>query len=97
MSNMYVFFYHLTNRFAARARSVKNKPQLNEVMSDGVLLKRYAKQIDKLQAELEVSIIYCKYANFFYCGMIEKTADFLSQVLDLNCFLCWKKLLRVKM
>lgn len=31
-------------------------------MSDGVLLKRYAKQIDKLQAELEVSIISI-YAN----------------------------------
>ncbi|XP_032664688.1 kinesin-related protein 4 [Odontomachus brunneus] len=42
-----------TLSFASRARSIKNKPQLNEVMSDGVLLKRYAKQIDKLQAELE--------------------------------------------
>ncbi|XP_039304162.1 kinesin-related protein 4 [Solenopsis invicta] len=39
--------------FASRARNVKNKPELNEVMSDGVLLKRYAKQIDKLNAELE--------------------------------------------
>ncbi|XP_012217244.1 centromere-associated protein E-like isoform X2 [Linepithema humile] len=42
-----------TLSFASRARNVKNKPQLNEVMSDGVLLKRYAKQIDKLHAELE--------------------------------------------
>ncbi|XP_036150579.1 kinesin-related protein 4-like [Monomorium pharaonis] len=39
--------------FASRARNIKNKPELNEVMSDGVLLKRYAKQIDKLTAELE--------------------------------------------
>jgi len=30
-------------------------------MSDGVLLKRYAKQIDKLNAELEVNLYYCKY------------------------------------
>jgi hypothetical protein len=44
----------LSFRFASRARNIKNKPQLNEVMSDGVLLKRYAKQIDKLNAELEV-------------------------------------------
>ncbi|XP_025073915.1 kinesin-related protein 4-like [Pogonomyrmex barbatus] len=42
-----------TLSFAARARNIKNKPQLNEVMSDGVLLKRYAKQIDKLHTELE--------------------------------------------
>jgi len=46
------------NRFASRARNVKNDPKLNEVMSDGVLLKRYAKQIDKLHTELEVSVYY---------------------------------------
>lgn len=42
-----------TLSFASRARNIKNKPELNEVMSDGVLLKRYAKQIDKLHTELE--------------------------------------------
>ncbi|XP_014470851.1 PREDICTED: centromere-associated protein E [Dinoponera quadriceps] len=42
-----------TLSFASRARDIKNKPQLNEVMSDSVLLKRYAKQINKLQTELE--------------------------------------------
>ncbi|XP_029166361.1 kinesin-related protein 4-like isoform X2 [Nylanderia fulva] len=42
-----------TLSFASRARNIKNKPELNEVMSDGVLLKRYAKQIDILHAELE--------------------------------------------
>ncbi|KAG5322828.1 CENPE protein, partial [Pseudoatta argentina] len=42
-----------TLSFASRARNVKNDPKLNEVMSDGVLLKRYAKQIDKLHTELE--------------------------------------------
>ncbi|EFN84609.1 Centromeric protein E [Harpegnathos saltator] len=46
-----------TLSFASRARSIKNKPELNEVMSDGVLLKRYAKQIDKLQMELETRIV----------------------------------------
>ncbi|KAJ8676006.1 hypothetical protein QAD02_011792 [Eretmocerus hayati] len=39
--------------FASRAKSVKNKPQLNEVMSDAALLKRYKKQIAKLNEELE--------------------------------------------
>ncbi|EZA59853.1 Centromere-associated protein E [Ooceraea biroi] len=42
-----------TLSFASRARNIKNKPELNEVMSDGVLLKRYAKQIDMLNVELE--------------------------------------------
>lgn len=42
--------------FASRAKSVKNKPQINEVMSDAALLKRYAKQIAKLNTELEVCI-----------------------------------------
>ncbi|XP_076278067.1 uncharacterized protein LOC143207979 [Lasioglossum baleicum] len=42
-----------TLSFACRAKSVKNKPQVNEVMSDGALLKRYAKQISKLQTELQ--------------------------------------------
>ncbi|KYQ46666.1 Centromere-associated protein E [Trachymyrmex zeteki] len=42
-----------TLSFASRARNIKNDPKLNEVMSDGVLLKRYAKQIDILHTELE--------------------------------------------
>lgn len=54
------------NRFASRARNIKTKPELNEVMSDGVLLKRYAKQIDKLHTELEVSLYYYKCQNIFY-------------------------------
>ncbi|XP_011502024.1 PREDICTED: major antigen-like [Ceratosolen solmsi marchali] len=45
--------------FASRAKSVKNKPQLNEVMSDAALLKRYKKQIAKLHEELEKA----KYEN----------------------------------
>ncbi|CAL7952387.1 unnamed protein product [Xylocopa violacea] len=44
---------HCTLSFASRAKSVKNKPQINEVMSDATLLKRYAKQLSKLQQELE--------------------------------------------
>ncbi|XP_047364114.1 centromere-associated protein E-like [Vespa velutina] len=42
-----------TLSFASRAKSVKNKPQINEVMSDAALLKRYAKQIAKLNTELD--------------------------------------------
>ncbi|XP_053985227.1 kinesin-related protein 4 [Hylaeus volcanicus] len=42
-----------TLSFACRAKSVKNKPEINEVMSDAALLKRYAKQLSKLQAELQ--------------------------------------------
>ena len=39
--------------FAQRAKSVKNKPQVNEVLSDAALLKRYKKQIAKLNEEME--------------------------------------------
>ncbi|XP_015606250.1 kinesin-related protein 4 isoform X2 [Cephus cinctus] len=42
-----------TLAFASRAKSVKNKPQLNEVLSDSAMLKRYAIQLNKLHAELE--------------------------------------------
>ncbi|XP_035723714.1 kinesin-related protein 4-like [Vespa mandarinia] len=42
-----------TLSFASRAKSVKNEPQINEVMSDAALLKRYAKQIAKLNTELD--------------------------------------------
>ncbi|XP_033194727.2 uncharacterized protein LOC117159214 [Bombus vancouverensis nearcticus] len=42
-----------TLSFASRAKSVKNKPQINEVMSDAALLKRYARQLAKLQEELQ--------------------------------------------
>ncbi|OAD58797.1 Centromere-associated protein E [Eufriesea mexicana] len=42
-----------TLSFASRAKSVRNKPQINEVMSDAALLKRYAKQLSKLQEELQ--------------------------------------------
>lgn len=42
-----------TLSFASRAKSVKNKPQLNEVMSDATLLKRYKRQMAKLNQELE--------------------------------------------
>ncbi|RLU20803.1 hypothetical protein DMN91_007417 [Ooceraea biroi] len=42
-----------TLSFASKARNIKNKPQVNEVMSDGVLMKRYANQINEMKAELE--------------------------------------------
>jgi hypothetical protein len=44
--------------FASRALHIKNKPHVNEVLTDAALLKRYHRHILKLQAELEVSIIY---------------------------------------
>ncbi|XP_067686264.1 centromere-associated protein E-like [Haliotis asinina] len=40
---------HSTLRFASRAKTIKNKPRLNEVLSDSALLKKYADEIKKLQ------------------------------------------------
>lgn len=47
-SLLFTFF-----RFASRAKSIKNKPIVNEVLSEAALLKRYAKEIKKLKESLE--------------------------------------------
>ncbi|XP_068212238.1 centromere-associated protein E-like [Palaemon carinicauda] len=44
---------HSTLRFASRAKSIKNKPIINEVLSEAALLKRYAKEIKNLQLSLD--------------------------------------------
>ncbi|XP_017763285.1 PREDICTED: kinesin-like protein KIN-7I [Eufriesea mexicana] len=44
---------YCTLSFASQAKDVKTKPQKNEVISDSSLLIRYAKQLTKLQIELE--------------------------------------------
>lgn len=65
-----IFYLISMNRFASRARNIKNKPELNEVMSDGVLLKRYARQIDILHTELEVH--YYKCLKIFFALLYKK-------------------------
>jgi hypothetical protein len=73
--DLFSFFLY---SFASRAINVKNKPHINEVLSDTALLKRYAQQIAKLQTELEVSMIYLKLYGIFYgwsvtlCEMLYK-------------------------
>ncbi|KAK4309435.1 hypothetical protein Pmani_018932 [Petrolisthes manimaculis] len=42
-----------TLRFASRAKSIKNKAIVNEVVSEAALLKRYAKEIKDLKRNLE--------------------------------------------
>ncbi|KAF2363033.1 Kinesin motor domain [Trinorchestia longiramus] len=44
---------HSTLRFASRAKNIKNKPVVNEVLSEAALLKRYSKEIKQLQLALE--------------------------------------------
>ncbi|XP_045615052.1 centromere-associated protein E isoform X2 [Procambarus clarkii] len=44
---------HSTLRFASRAKSIKNQPIVNEVLSDAALLKRYATEIKNLKYSLE--------------------------------------------
>ncbi|XP_037926413.1 kinesin-like protein KIN-7I [Hermetia illucens] len=43
-----------TLSFAMRAKSIKNKPHKNEILSDSAMMKRLAKEISRLQKELEV-------------------------------------------
>ncbi|KAG7174946.1 centromere-associated protein E-like [Homarus americanus] len=44
---------HSTLRFASSAKSIKNKPVVNEVLSEAALLQRYAKEIKNLKKSLE--------------------------------------------
>ncbi|CAG2065525.1 unnamed protein product, partial [Timema podura] len=44
-----------TLNFASRAKNIKNKPKVNEVLTDAALLKRYMRKISQLEKELEVS------------------------------------------
>ncbi|XP_022235157.1 centromere-associated protein E-like, partial [Limulus polyphemus] len=44
---------HSTLKFASRAKCIKNKPVVNEVMTDAAILKRYAKLMQKMTRELE--------------------------------------------
>ncbi|XP_012251601.2 kinesin-related protein 4 isoform X1 [Athalia rosae] len=69
---------HCTLAFASRAKSIKNKPQLNEVMSDAALLKRYSKQIAKLSAELE------KARQVNRCAEVEEMETKLQEKERLN-------------
>ncbi|KAI9029281.1 P-loop containing nucleoside triphosphate hydrolase protein [Hyaloraphidium curvatum] len=42
-----------TLKFASRAKTIRNRPEVNEVISDEALLKRYKKEIDSLKAQLD--------------------------------------------
>ncbi|KAG1686834.1 Centromere-associated protein E [Nymphon striatum] len=45
---------HSTLKFASRAKTIKNKPRINEVVSDEVLLKKYNKKIADITLQLEL-------------------------------------------
>ncbi|XP_063244910.1 centromere-associated protein E-like [Bacillus rossius redtenbacheri] len=42
-----------TLSFASRAKNIKNRPQVNEVLTEAALLKRYTRKIKELEEELE--------------------------------------------
>lgn len=44
---------HFFHSFALRAKSVKNKPQVNEIVSDATMMKRLEKEIKILKTRLE--------------------------------------------
>ncbi|GFS78714.1 centromere-associated protein E [Nephila pilipes] len=46
---------HSTLKFASQAKCIKNKPQVNEVLTEQALLKRYANEIKKLTEKLEAT------------------------------------------
>lgn len=49
--------HYLILQFASRAKTIKNKAIINEVMSDAAMLKNYRLKIKKLQEQIkEVNI-----------------------------------------
>ncbi|CAH3028289.1 unnamed protein product, partial [Porites evermanni] len=46
-----------TLKFASRAKTIKNCPEVNEVLDDGTLLKRYRKEICELKKQLTEATI----------------------------------------
>lgn len=44
---------HSTLKFASRAKTICNKPEVNEVISDEALLKRYKREINVLKKQLD--------------------------------------------
>ncbi|KAJ3414063.1 hypothetical protein HDV05_007097 [Chytridiales sp. JEL 0842] len=42
-----------TLKFASRAKTIRNRPEVNEVVSDEALLRRYKKEISSLRTQLE--------------------------------------------
>ena len=53
-SNQYSEETISTLKFATRAKTIKNKPKLNEIEADNVLLKRYKKEISALREQLDM-------------------------------------------
>ncbi|KAK3601554.1 hypothetical protein CHS0354_027696 [Potamilus streckersoni] len=43
---------HSTLKFASRAKTIRNKPHLNEVLSDAAMLKKYQREITRLQNQI---------------------------------------------
>lgn len=60
---------------------MKNKPHINEVMSDAALLKRYAKQLSKLQEELQVFSI-----NFYDSKLLILCSAFEIEIVSIFNF-----------
>ncbi|XP_012277725.1 kinesin-like protein KIN-7O [Orussus abietinus] len=71
---------HCTLAFASRAKSVKNQPHLNEVMSDAALLKRIKKQMAILMAELQASKQKSAKVEHMETKLQEK--DQMNQILE---------------
>ena len=51
---LYIIIKIITYRFANRAKAIKNKPEVNAVVTaDATMIQRLTKQMCKLQAQLE--------------------------------------------
>lgn len=42
-----------TLKFASRAKAIQNKPEINEIVSDEALIKKYRREIGELKRQLQ--------------------------------------------
>ncbi|KAI9350200.1 P-loop containing nucleoside triphosphate hydrolase protein [Obelidium mucronatum] len=65
-----------TLKFASRAKSIRNRPTVNEIIPDNVLIKQYEKQINLLKSQLNnVNILHvsiCLTCWFIYLFQVQE-------------------------
>ena len=75
----------LCMQFATNAKRIKNKPVLNEVMSDGALLKRYKTEMHQLRRQLdEVRVTCTAIIEIILCMLGTEYSGLYGQ-----CHGCW--------
>ena len=81
-----VFFYML--QFATRAKTIKNKPHVNEVLSDAAMLKKYRDEITRLKRLVTDVSLVCECVCVCVYVRREKAVPNFMQVYVYKVWVC---------